>query len=114
MTDLHKKNCIPCRGGVLPFDISEIHKYLKKIDGWDVKKKENEIYFLEKQFNFKNFSKSQKFVNKVGDIAEKEGHHPDIIFGWGYAKIQIFTHKIKGLVESDFILAAKINKIENI
>ena len=111
MTDLHEKNCIPCRGGVDPFEISEINKYLKKIHGWDVKKKENEIYFLEKNFTFKNFSESQKFVNEVGILAEAQGHHPDIIFGWGYAKIQIFTHKIKGLVESDFILAAKINKI---
>ena len=71
----------------------------------------NEIHFLEKKFSFKNFSESQKFVNQVGDIAEKEGHHPDIIFGWGHATVQIFTHKIKGLVENDFILAAKINKI---
>ena len=109
--DLDKKNCIPCKGGVSPFDISEIHKYLKKVDGWNVKKKESENYFLEKNFTFNNFSESQKFVNQVSDIAEKEGHHPDIIFGWGYAKVQIFTHKIKGLVESDFILAAKINKI---
>tara|TARA_B100000686_G_scaffold315806_1_gene363075 strand:+ start:1421 stop:1831 length:411 start_codon:yes stop_codon:yes gene_type:complete len=111
MTDLHKKDCIPCRGGVPPFDISEIHKYLKKVNGWDVKKKENDIYFLEKSFTFKNFLESQKFVNEVGNIAEKQGHHPDIIFGWGYARVQIFTHKIKGLVESDFILAAKIDKI---
>jgi len=113
MTDLSEKKCIPCKGGIPPYDLSEIHKYLKKIDGWDVKKKENEIYFLEREFKFKNFYESQKFVNQVGAIAEKEGHHPDIIFGWGYAKIQIFTHKIKGLVESDFILAAKINKIQN-
>ena len=111
MTDLHKKSCIPCQGGVTPFDISEIHKYLKMINGWHVKKNKDEVYFLEKNFKFKNFSESQKFTNKVGDIAETEQHHPDITFGWGYAKIQIFTHKIKGLVESDFILAAKINKI---
>ena len=111
MTDLHKKNCIPCKGGMSPFDISEIHKYLKKINGWEVKKNNESIYFLEKNFKFANFSESQKFVNKVGDIAELESHHPDIIFGWGYAKIQIFTHKIKGLVESDFILAAKVDKI---
>jgi len=103
MTDLHEKNCIPCRGGVPPFDISEIHKYLKKVDGWDVRKKENGIYFLEKNFTFKNFSESQKFVKAVGNIAESQGHHPDIIFGWGYAKVQIFTHKIKGLVESNNI-----------
>jgi len=111
ISDLHKKNCVPCKGGILPYAISEIHKYLKKVDGWYVKKKEGETYYLEKKFSFKNFSESQKFVNKVGDISEKQGHHPDIIFGWGYAKIQIFTHKIKGLVESDFILAAKIDKI---
>ena len=112
MTDLDKKNCIPCRGGISPFDISEIHKYLKKVDGWDVKRNKNETYFLEKNFKFKNFLDSQKFINEVGNIAEVESHHPDISFGWGYAKIQIFTHKINGLVESDFILAAKINKIK--
>ena len=111
MTDLHQKNCVPCKGGISPFDISEIHKYLKKINGWEVKKKEKEIYFLEKEFKFQNFLESQKFINKVGDIAEAEGHHPDILFGWGYAKVQIFTHKINGLVESDFVLAAKIDKI---
>ena len=111
MSDLASKRCIPCEGDIPPFDKSEIHKYLKKVDGWDVKKKENEIYFLEKKFKFQNFIESQKFVNLVGDISEKQGHHPDIIFGWGYAVVQIFTHKIKGLVESDFILAAKIDKI---
>ena len=111
MTDLHEKKCIPCRGGIPPFDISEIHKYLKKIDGWDVKKNKENSFFLEKNFKFEDFLKSQNFVNKVGDIAEKEGHHPDISFGWGYAEVKIFTHKINGLVESDFILAAKIDKI---
>ena len=111
MDKLSEKKCIPCEGVVLPFDISEIHKYQKKVDGWSIIKDEKNIYFLEKKFKFKNFLESQKFVNRVGDLAEDQGHHPDIIFGWGYAKIQIFTHKIKGLVESDFILAAKINKI---
>ena len=112
MEELDKKNCIPCRGGIPSFDISEIHKYLKKIDGWDVKKNKEEYYFLEKNFKFKNFLESQRFVNESGNIAEAQSHHPDIIFGWGYAKIKIFTHKIKGLVESDFILAAKIDKIK--
>jgi len=112
MTDLHNKSCIPCKGGITPFEISEIHKYAKKVDGWDVKKNENKNFFLEKNFIFKNFIESQKFVNQVSNIAELEGHHPDIIFGWGYAKIQIYTHKIKGLVESDFILAAKIDKLK--
>ena len=64
-----------------------------------------------KLFEFKNFLESQTFVNNVGEIAETEGHHPDISFGWGYAKIKIFTHSIKGLAESDFVLAAKIDKI---
>ena len=64
-----------------------------------------------KEFKFKNFLESQDFVNKVGNIAEKEGHHPDISFGWGYAKIKIFTHAIKGLHESDFVLAAKVDRI---
>tara|TARA_B100000315_G_C14492755_1_gene548394 strand:+ start:388 stop:729 length:342 start_codon:yes stop_codon:yes gene_type:complete len=112
VTDLYQKKCIPCRGGVLPFDISEIHKYLKRVDGWDVLKNKDEFFFIEKNFQFKNFSESQKFINEVGNIAEAEGHHPDITFGWGYAKVQIFTHKIKGLVESDFILAAKVDKIK--
>ena len=112
MIDLDEKDCIPCRGGILPFGISEIHKFLKRVDGWDVKKNKDETYFLEKNFKFKNFTESQKFINEVGNIAETQQHHPDVIFGWGYAKIQIFTHKIKGLVESDFILAAKIDKIK--
>ena len=111
-SDLHSKKCIPCRGGIPSFDISEIHKYLKQVDGWSVKKNENQSYFIEKNFEFKNFFESQKFVNEVGRIAESVGHHHDIIYGWGYAKIKIFTHKIKGLVESDFILAAKIDKIK--
>ena len=68
-------------------------------------------YFLIKEFKFENFLKSQSFVNEVGNIAENEGHHPDIWFGWGYAKIKIFTHAINGLHESDFVLAAKIDKI---
>ena len=112
MSDLHKKDCIPCRGGVPAFDISEIHKYLKKVDGWYVNKNKDEYYFIEKDFKFKNFSESQKFINEVGNIAEAQGHHPDIIFGGGYSKIKIFTHKIQGLVESDFFLAAKVDKIK--
>ena len=111
MDDLSKKKCVPCEGGIPPFNTDEIHKYLKKVDGWDVKSNNDKSFFLEKEFKFDNFQKSQIFVNKVGDIAEKENHHPDILFGWGYAKIKIFTHAIKGLAESDFILAAKIDKI---
>ena len=111
MSDLTKKKCVPCEGGVIPFDISEIHKYQKKIDGWNITKNKENIFFLEKKFSFKNFLESQKFVNKVGQISEEEGHHPEILFGWGYAKFNITTHAIKGLSENDFILAAKIDKI---
>ena len=111
MSDLVNKKCVPCEGDVIPFDISEIHKYQKKVDGWNILADEKKIFFLNKKFKFKNFLESQNFINKVGQIAEKEGHHPDIWFGWGYAKIKIFTHAIKGLHESDFILAAKVDKI---
>ena len=113
MTKLSDKKCEPCEGGVLPFDISEIHKYQKKVDGWNITKNEKNIHFLEKKFSFKNFLESQNFVNNVGKISEEEGHHPDISFGWGYAKINITTHAIEGLSENDFILAAKIDKIVN-
>ena len=111
MRELYKKKCVACDGNTIPFDTSEIHKYLKKIDGWEVKNDNSDNYYLLKQFKFENFLESQKFINAVSKIAEEEGHHPDISFGWGYAKIKIFTHAIKGLAESDFILAAKIDKI---
>ena len=114
MEDLFKKKCVPCEGGAIPFDISDIHKYQKKVDGWEVIKNPKEIYFLEKKFKFKNFIESQKFVNEVGKIAELEGHHPDIFFGWGYARISITTHAIEGLSENDFILAAKIDYLFNV
>ena len=113
MNDLLKKNCVPCEGGVIPFDISEIHNYQKKVDGWNINKEENKI-FLKKKFIFKNFLGSLKFINSVGKISEEEGHHPDLTFGWGYAEIKITTHAIKGLSENDFILAAKIDQIINV
>ena len=111
MSDLSEKKCIPCEGGIPGFDISEIHKYLKMVDGWEVKADEYKIYYLIKEFKFKNFAESQNFIIEVGKIAEKEGHHPDIFFGWGYAKVKIFTHAINGLHESDFVLAAKIDRV---
>ena len=111
MSDLSEKKCVACEGDIPAFDTKEIHKYLKKIDGWNVKNNEDNSFYLIKDFEFNNFKESQTFINKVGDIAEQENHHPDISFGWGYCKIKIFTHAIKGLAESDFILAAKIDKI---
>ena len=113
MSDLLKKNCLPCEGGVIPFDISEIHKYQKKVDGWNILKNKKKIYFLNKKFKFRNFKESQKFINKVGELSENEGHHPDISFGWGYAEIKITTHAINGLSENDFILAVKIDQLVN-
>ena len=114
MINLLKKKCVPCEGDAIPFDISEIHKYQKKVDGWDIVKNDKKIFFLEKKFKFKNFLDSQNFISNVGKISENEGHHPDIVFGWGYAKINITTHAIEGLSENDFILAAKIDQIINV
>ena len=111
MSDLANKKCVPCEGNIPPFNEKEIHKYLKKVDGWDVLEDKNNNFYIEKNFKFKNYFESEKFILKVGKIAETEGHHPDINFGWGYAKIKISTHAIKGLAESDFVLAAKIDKI---
>ena len=114
MTQLSEKKCVPCEGNMSAFDYSEIHKYLKKVNNWEVKQNDQKNYYLENNFKSKNFLSSQKFVNLVGDIAEKEGHHPDINFGWGYAKIKICTNAINGLSENDFILAAKIDRISNV
>jgi len=109
--DLSNKKCVPCEGGIPPFTIDQINTYQKKVDNWDVKEDIKDQFYLIKEFSFKNFVSSQAFVNKVGEIAENEGHHPDISFGWGYAKVKIYTHAIQGLAESDFILASKIDKI---
>ena len=114
MSNLLDKKCVPCEGGVSSLNLSEIHKYQKKIDGWDVNINEKKIYFLEKKFKFQDFANSQSFINKVAKISEKENHHPDILFGWGYAKILITTHAIEGLSQNDFILAAKIDQISSV
>ena len=114
MDELSRKKCKSCEGGIIPFDISEIHRYQKKVDGWNIFKDEKKIFFLNKKFFFKNFLDSQNFINKVGEISENEGHHPDISFGWGYAEIKITTHAIEGLSENDFILAAKIDQLINV
>jgi len=107
MSELASRQCVPCRGGVPPLKGSEITKLLDDLEGWEVI---NE-HHLSKSFQFANFLQSQEFVNKVGDLAEEQGHHPDICFGWGKAEITIWTHKIDGLTESDFILAAKIDQL---
>ena len=111
MNDLADKKCIPCEGGIPSFNLEEIHKYLKKLMDGMSSLKMKKIITSPKNFKFNNFLESQSFINKVGDIAEQEGHHPDLWFGWGYAKVKIQTHAINGLHESDFVLAAKIDKI---
>ena len=85
--DLVNKKCVPCEGNISPFSADEIHKYLKKIDGWEVQEDKIDGFHLIKSFKFDNFLKSQEFINKVGEIAESEGHHPELWFGWGYARI---------------------------
>ena len=107
MSELASRACVPCRGGVPPLKGEEIASFLSELQGWSVV---NE-HHLTKTYKFTNFLEAQKFVGRVGDLAEDQGHHPDICFGWGRAEITIWTHKIDGLTESDFILAAKIDKL---
>lgn len=104
---LSKKECIPCKGGVPPLKGEELEKLKEQVDGWDV----IEEHHIMKTYKFPNFVKALAFVNKVGDIAEAQGHHPDIFLTWGKVRITMCTHKIDGLTESDFILAAKIDEI---
>ena len=105
MESLSSRHCVPCHGGVPRLLGEEIAPLLNQLDGWNVV----EEHHLLKDFKFTNFADALAFVNRVGAVAEREGHHPDISFGWGYAQIKIYTHAIDGLSESDFILAAKID-----
>lgn len=108
MSGLAARECEPCRGGVPPLRGDQIQDLLRQLSGWEVI---NE-HHLRKEYQFKNFRESLDFVNRVGELAEEQGHHPDICFGWGKAEITIWTHKIDGLTESDFVLAAKIDNLE--
>lgn len=106
--ELAKKKCIPCETGVPPLKAEELAKFYQQLQhGWKV----IEEHHLKKEYTFKNFKQALDFTNKVGEIAESEGHHPDIYLAWGKVKITIWTHKINGLSESDFILAAKCDEI---
>jgi 4a-hydroxytetrahydrobiopterin dehydratase len=104
---LSEKTCIPCRGGVPPLTAEEIKPLAEQVENWNVVNN----HHVEKEFKFPDFKTALNFVNKVGEIAEEQGHHPDIDLAWGKAGIKIWTHKINGLTESDFILAAKIDKV---
>jgi len=105
MSELSSKQCVPCRGGVPPLGAEEIAKLSPQLKGWEIINQ----HHLKKSYRFSNFRETHDFVNRVGNLAEEQGHHPDICFGWGIAEIKIWTHKINGLTESDFILAAKID-----
>ena len=107
MIDLASRECVPCRGGVPPLGGQEIQNLIEQLEGWEVVRE----HHLRKSYEFKNFREALEFVNRTGELAEEQGHHPDIYLAWGRVEITIWTHKIDGLTESDFILAAKIDKL---
>jgi 4a-hydroxytetrahydrobiopterin dehydratase len=106
---LAEKRCVPCRSGTPPLAGEELLKFEQELGaGW----REVEGHHLEKEFAFKNFAQALAFVDRVGALAEQEGHHPDILLSWGRVRVTLFTHKAGGLTENDFILAAKIELLE--
>jgi 4a-hydroxytetrahydrobiopterin dehydratase len=103
---LATKQCVPCRGGIPPLDRPAAEAHLKETPEWELSPDATRI---QRTFKFKNFATALSFVDRIGELAESEGHHPDISFGWGYCTVTLYTHKIKGLHENDFIMAAKID-----
>lgn len=107
MSELASKTCVPCKGGIPPLRGEALELLKRQVQGWDVV----EEHHLFKTFKFPDFRNALDFVNRVGEVAERAGHHPVITFTWGKVEIKIYTHKINGLTESDFILAAKIDAL---
>jgi len=105
MSELASRDCVPCRGGVPPLGPERVTDLLAQLQGWSVEQN----HHLTKSYTFPDFVQALAFTNHVGAIAERQGHHPDIFLTWGQVRIAIWTHKIDGLTESDFILAAKID-----
>jgi 4a-hydroxytetrahydrobiopterin dehydratase len=105
---LAKKTCIPCRGGVLPLDREAATRLHQQVPDWALL---DDARKIERKFTFRNFRAALAFVDAIGAVAEAQDHHPDIAFGWGYATVSLHTHKIKGLHENDFIMAAKVDRI---
>ncbi len=106
--ELAKLECVPCRGGTPPVQGDELKELERKLGGhW----RTVDQHHLEKEFPFKDFREALAFTNQVGDLAEAQGHHPDLYLAWGRVKLTIWTHKIDGLTESDFILAAKVDEL---
>jgi 4a-hydroxytetrahydrobiopterin dehydratase len=111
MTSLADKTCVPCRGGVPPLkgkELAETHHQLPEFAQWNVL----DDHHLKRTYKFPDFKSALAFVNQVGAIAEEQGHHPDIMLGWGKVEITMWTHAVDGLTESDFILAAKIDRLQ--
>ena len=103
------KSCVPCQGGIPPLSLDQATQLLSKLGrNWSL----NEHGYLSKTYSFPSFITAMEFANKVSTLAEQEGHHPELIIGWGYCNIILWTHKINGLTESDFILAAKIEALK--
>jgi 4a-hydroxytetrahydrobiopterin dehydratase len=107
MTDLASRTCVPCKGGTPPLKGTELDALRRQLSGWEVV----EEHHLRKVFRFRNFREALGFVDRVGELAEEQGHHPDISFGWGYAEVTVWTHKIDGLTESDLVFAAKVDAL---
>jgi 4a-hydroxytetrahydrobiopterin dehydratase len=105
---LTSKKCEPCRGAVSPMSREEAEAMLRETPGWDLEENATKI---RRSFRFRDFAQAMEFARKVGDIAEEEGHHPDISIGWGYCTVLFQTHKIRGLHGNDFIMAAKVNSL---
>ena len=108
MSDLAAKHCVPCRGGVPPLKGEPLRNLSAQVGGWEVV----DEHHITKTFKFPDFKNALDFVNKVGAVAEQEGHHPDLLLTWGRVDVKTYTHKIDGLTESDFILAAKIDELQ--
>ena len=108
---LDEMKCEPCRGGVPTLTDEEIDKYYRLLQRWSVEERDDEIKRLEKSFNFNDFAEALAFTNKVGGLAENEGHHPDILTEWGKVTVTWWTHKINGLHKNDFIMAAKTDAL---
>jgi 4a-hydroxytetrahydrobiopterin dehydratase len=107
MSSLAAKTCVPCRGGTPPLKGEDLSLFQKQVDGWTIV----EEHHITKAFNFPDFRGALRFVSCIGELAEEQGHHPDICLAWGRVEITTWTHKINGLTESDFILAAKIDQL---
>jgi len=103
---LENKPCVPCKGGIAPMSATDARAMLPAIAGWQL---DEGAVKLSRSFTFKNFMQAQAFAVRVGEVSELENHHPDICYGWGFCTVVFYTHKIGGLHENDFIMAAKVN-----